>query len=117
MQYVIGNQGVQLDVGVVRITITALAHAAFSGVMGYFLGRAKFERMGRGWLPLGLCLAALLNGVVSWSLGRVVRRGLDHVPLYGLATAGAVALLTSAVLLYLMSRLRRADEVTEAREA
>jgi len=117
MQYVIGNGGVQLDVGVVRITITALAHAAFSGVLGYFLGRAKFERMGKAWLPAGLCLAALLNGVVSWALGWVVWRGLDYVPLQGLAVAAAVALVTAAVLLYLVGRLRRADALAETREA
>lgn len=117
MQYVLGNNGVRLDMGVVRITVTALAHASFAGVMGYFLGRAKFERMGKAWLPGGLCLAAVLNGVVTFVLSLVSHRGLDYVPLNRLAVAGALALLVFAVLLYLIARLNAQDRAAERRGA
>lgn len=67
-RYVLENGGVDLGVGAIAVAVTALAHASYSGVMGYFLGRAKFESMGPVWLPLGLTLAATLNGVTSWVL-------------------------------------------------
>ena len=67
-RYVLENGGVDLGVGAIAVAVTALAHASYSGVMGYYLGRAKFESMGPVWLPLGLTVAATLNGVTSWVL-------------------------------------------------
>ena len=39
--YVIGNGGVDLGIGAIRVAVTALAQASFAGVTGYFLGRAE----------------------------------------------------------------------------
>lgn len=102
--YVIGNGGVDLGVGAVRVAVLALAHASFAGVTGYFLGRAKFENRGPFWLPVGLFLAAVLNGVVTAVLGEISRAGLRPTPMNGLILAAALAAVTFIVLFVLMRR-------------
>jgi RsiW-degrading membrane proteinase PrsW (M82 family) len=111
IQYVIGHGGVQLGVGVMRITITALAQASFAGVSGYFLGRAKFEEMPFWWLPAGVTLAAILNGIVTYLLQEVSMQGLQFTPAYGLVLAALVAGGTFAALFAL---IRRANAATLA---
>ena len=106
LQYVIGNGGVHLGVGVLRITINALAQASFAGITGYFLGRAKFEDMGALWLPAGVTLAAVLNGIVTFvlnrapSLGSTVRDASLNI-WYSLIAAAIVAGVTFIVLFFL----------------
>ncbi len=102
--YVIGNGGVDLGVGAIRVAVLALAHASFAGVTGYFLGRAKFENRGPFWLPVGLFLAAVLNGVVTAVLGEISRAGLRPTPLNGLILAAVLAAGTFIVLFVLMRR-------------
>lgn len=102
--YVIGNGGVDLGVGAVRVAVLALAHASFAGVTGYFLGRAKFENRGPFWLPVGLFLAALLNGIVTAVLGEISRVGLRPTPMNGLILAAVLAAATFIVLFVLMRR-------------
>ena len=59
LRFVLDHTGVNLGVGAVTISVVALAHASFSGVMGYFVGRARFEKMGALLAaPLGLIVAA-----------------------------------------------------------
>jgi RsiW-degrading membrane proteinase PrsW (M82 family) len=111
IQYVIGHGGVQLGVGAMRITITALAQASFAGVSGYFLGRAKFEDMPFWWLPAGVTLAAILNGIVTYLLQEVSMQGLQFTPAYGLVLAALVAGGTFAALFAL---IRRANAATLA---
>jgi RsiW-degrading membrane proteinase PrsW (M82 family) len=107
--YVFDHGGVALGVGAVQIGVTALAHASFSGVVGYFLARAKFECMGPAWLPLGLSLAAVLNGIVSYVLREVPMVGaVGYHPWYGLIVAVAVAGLTFAALFRIIRRLNAA---------
>lgn len=106
--YVIANGGVDLGVGAVRVAVTALAQASFAGVTGYFLGRAKFENRGPFWLPLGLALAALLNGVVTAAIGEISRAGLRVTPLNGLILAAAIAAVTFLALFAVIQRANRA---------
>lgn len=105
IDYVIGSGGVRLDVGVIHIVVNALAHASFAGVSGYFLGRAKFEDMPAWWLPAGVTLAAVLNGVVSFLLQEVSVQGLQFTPEYGLILATVVSGGTFAVLFFLVRRI------------
>jgi len=107
--YILDHNGVDLGVGAIQVAVVALAHASFSGVIGYFLGRAKFERMGPVWLPLGLTLAAILNGVVTHVL-RVVPTlgGFGYYPWYGLVVAAIVAGVTFFILFRLIRRLNAA---------
>jgi RsiW-degrading membrane proteinase PrsW (M82 family) len=112
IHYVVDSGGVDLAVGVVRIVVTALAQASFAGISGYFLGRAKFEEEPVWWMPLGLTLAASLNGIFSVLLGgltrtRAVVTGQMATPWLGLAAATVVAGLTLFVLLYLIRRANR----------
>lgn len=107
IHYVTANAGVDLGVGVVRIAVTALAQASFAGVSGYFLGRAKFEEEPVWWLPLGVTIAAVLNGLFTYVRGEIVTVGLRYRPVNGLVLATAVALATFALLYYLMRRANR----------
>lgn len=53
--------------GIVRAVVTCLAHASFSGVVGYHMGRAKMNPAQRNYLLLkGLFLASLLHGIYDF---------------------------------------------------
>lgn len=109
MQYILSNNGVDLGVGVMRVATSALAQASFAGVVGYFLGIAKFERKGPLWLPMGITLAAILNGVTSYVLGEVTKIGGFAInPWYGLVVAVIIAGGTFAALFTLIRRLNEA---------
>jgi protease PrsW len=109
VQYVVGNGGVDLGVGAIHIAVTALAQASFSGVVGYFLGRAKFESMGPLWLPAGLALAATLNGTVTFVLDEIANvGGLSFNPWYGLVAAALIAGATFVILFAVIRRLNAA---------
>jgi len=111
INYVVSNAGVDLRMGMIRIAITTLAQASFAGISGYFLGRAKFEEEPVWWLPLGVTIAAVLNGVFTFVRGEISRVGLTVNPWNGLILATVVALVTFIVLYYLM---RRANKLTLA---
>jgi protease PrsW len=113
LDYIVSNGGVDLGVGAIRVAVTALAHASFAGVTGYFLGRAKFENMGPFWLPLGLLLAATLNGIVTYVVGEVPTlttslENSDPNHWLGLVVAALVAGGTFAVLFAIIRRLNAA---------
>jgi RsiW-degrading membrane proteinase PrsW (M82 family) len=109
IQYIGTNGGVDMAVGVMRVVTAALAQASFAGVTGYFIGIAKFERKGPFWLPLGITIAAILNGVVSFLLGQVTRLGgLSFNPWYALVVAAVVAGLTFYLLFSTIRRLNAA---------
>jgi RsiW-degrading membrane proteinase PrsW (M82 family) len=110
LQYILSNGGVDLGVGAIQVAVTSLAHASFSGVVGYFLGRAKFENMGPFWLPMGLALAAVLNGIVTFLLGEVTTltstfRSSAPNHWLGLIVAAVVAGATFAALFAIIRRL------------
>jgi len=109
IQFVVSNGGVDLGTGVIRIAVVALAQAAFSGITGYFLGRAKFESEQVWWMPLGITLAATFNGLFNWLQGAVTRpvitlSGSTTNTWFGLALAAVVAFGTTAVILWLVRR-------------
>ncbi len=110
LQYVIGNAGVNLGIGVILITVNALAQASFAAICGYFLGRAKFEEMGPLWLPAGLTTAAVLNGIVTFILNYLptihtsVRNSSFHI-WYALAGAALVAGIIFILLFRMIRRL------------
>ena len=114
INYVLVNGGVDLRAGVIRIVITALAHASFAGLSGYFLGRAKFEDEPVWWLPSGVALAATLNGLFTYLRGEITTTGLTlsgggFNPWPGLILATIVAGVTLGVLYTL---IRRANKLT-----
>ncbi len=109
INFVISNGGVDLGTGIIRMAVVALAQAAFSGITGYFLGRAKFESEQVWWMPLGITLAAVFNGVFTWLMVLVNRptitlSGSTNNTWLGLVLAAVVALVTTGVILTLVRR-------------
>lgn len=109
IQFVVSNGGVDLGAGIIRIAVVALAQAAFSGITGYFLGRAKFESEQVWWMPLGITFAAVFNGLFNWLQGVVTRpvitlSGATNNTWMGLVLAAVVALGTTGVILWLVRR-------------
>jgi protease PrsW len=112
LRYVLDNDGVALTQGVIQVATVALAQASCGGILGYFMAGARFERRPVWWVPLGLLLAATLNGLLGWLLREVGLTGLTVQPWRQLALGLAVALAVFAALIALM---RRSTEVTIAR--
>lgn len=102
--YVIDHGGVDLGIGAVRIVVNALAYASFAGVLGYFLGQARFERTPGYYLPLGLALSATLNGIFFLMEDRVTADGLRVNPWNGLILAALFAVVTLGVVFWLINR-------------
>ena len=111
LNYVIANGGVALAPGVIHVVTTALAQASFSGLLGYFMAEAKFEHKPFWWVPLGMVIAAVLNGLFSWLLSEVSASGLTVSPWRSLVLGIVVALAVFTLLLALM---RRATQETLA---
>jgi RsiW-degrading membrane proteinase PrsW (M82 family) len=115
IDYVVRSGGLDLVSGALRIAVTAMALASFGGVVGYFLGRCKFEDEPAWWMPLGLALAATLDGLFTYFRGevtatRVGLQGGGYNPWPGLLLGTAVAAITFGVLFYLIRRLLRQAE-------
>jgi len=107
INFVVSNGGVDLGTGILRMAVVALGQAAFSGITGYFLGRAKFESEHIWWMPLGITLAATFNGIFNW-LQSVVNQptitldGSTVNTWMGLVLAAVVALGTTGCILWLV---------------
>jgi len=110
--FVVGGGGLDLVSGVIRIAVTAMAMASFGGVVGYFLGRCKFEDEPLWWMPAGLALAALLDGLFIYVRGEITTTavglgGGGYTPWPGLILGAVVAGVTFGGLFYLLNRLRK----------
>jgi len=103
-QYVLAHGGVDLDIGSVRMVINALAYASFAGVLGYFIGQARFERVPWYYLPLGLLAAATLNGLLFFVLERPSTGLAAGKPWASLALAAGVALVALLIVFWLVAR-------------
>lgn len=53
------------QVGIIRAFITTLAHASFSGIYGYFLGKARIEKRD-SCMYIGLALAVVMHGLYDF---------------------------------------------------
>lgn len=104
LHYVIDNAGVALAPGIISVVTTALAQASFGGVLGYFMAQAKFEHKPVWWVPLGVVIASVLNGLFSWLIDEVSASGLAVEPWRSLILGLVVALVTFGVLVLLMQR-------------
>ncbi len=103
-RYVVKHGGVDLDIGSIRMVVNALAFASFAGVQGYFLGQARFEKTPIYYLPSGVALAAIGNGFFFFLLERVASGGLSASPWRDLLLATLVAIVTLAVVFWLIAR-------------
>jgi RsiW-degrading membrane proteinase PrsW (M82 family) len=104
LHYVIDNNGVALGPGVIHVVTTALAQASFAGLLGYFMAEAKFEHRPIWWVPLGLAIAAVLNGLFTWLVNEISATGLTVQPWRSLALGLVLALAVFGLLLLLMRR-------------
>lgn len=101
INFVVSSGGVDLGSGAIRIVLTTLAQASFAGVVGYFLGRMKFEKRPLWWMPLGLTIAAALNSLFYFLRGTLSQGGLGTVNSWvGLVLAAALA----GVITWFLSR-------------
>lgn len=113
LHYVLGNGGVDLSVGMVHMTVTAFAQASFAGLLGAFLGHAKFTKgSDTPLLVSGIAVAAVMNGLFHVALGKVDSQGLTYNPWNGLILATLVVGAVFAVLVWLM-RKEREEETHE----
>jgi RsiW-degrading membrane proteinase PrsW (M82 family) len=100
--YVFRSNGVDLDIGSIRMVINALAYASFAGIMGYFIGQARFEKTPIYYMPAGLALAALFNGLFWFLLDRTFNGGLSYNPWGDLILATIIAVISLAVVFWLI---------------
>ena len=112
LHHIIDNQGVALGPGVVYTVTTALAQASFGGLMGYFMAQAKFEHRPIWWVPFGVSLSAVLDGLFMWVIDEVSAAGLTVDPWRSLVVGIVVALVVFSVLIMLMRRARALTERT-----
>ncbi len=109
--FIVNTSGASLGMAAIRLVLTALAQASFAGVTGYFLGREKLEKRPLWWMPLGVLIAAGLNGLffTLWgSLSTATIQGKEALvnPWWGLGLAVILSLMTMLIL----SRLIRRDQ-------
>lgn len=116
---VINNGGVNLGVGVIQIVVTALVQGVLGGLTGYFLGRNKIDAMPVWWMPLGVTIAAILNGLFTWLSSEVTRAPLTvsageatggYNPWPALIAAVVLALLLLGAIFTLIRSNNKADE-------
>ena len=111
LAFILSNGGSALGSGEVFVAEVALAHAAIGGLLGYFLGRAKLEQEPVWWLPVGVVLAALLNGLFIVARGQLdpstvsfTSDGAGLPSFAGLLVAGLMAVVIAGLVSYLINR-------------
>ena len=78
--FVVDSGGAELGLAALRIVVTALAHASFSGIMGYFLGTYKFDQSKPiWWVPAGVSIAAGMNGFFFYLRGELAQGSSNMV--------------------------------------
>lgn len=108
LQFILASGGAALGSAEVYVAEVALAHAAFGGLLGYFLGRAKLERKPIWWLPAGFALTALLNGLFLVLRGRldagsITVGAVSGLPSFtGLVLAGVLAVAVTGAVAWLV---------------
>ena len=103
-RYVIASNGVDLDVGSIRMVVNALAYAGFAGIMGYFIGQARFEKVPVYYMPAGLTIAAVVNGLFFFLINRTFSGGLTYNPWSDQNLAAVVTLITLGIVFWLIER-------------
>lgn len=101
--YVWERGGVDLDIGSIRMVVNTLAYASLSGVLGYFIGQAKFETTPIWYMPAGIAFSALLHGIFFGLLNRT-SRGLNVHPWGDLWMATFLAILLLLLVFWLVGR-------------
>jgi RsiW-degrading membrane proteinase PrsW (M82 family) len=106
---VVGSGGVNLGMGAVRIVLTALAQASFAGITGYFLGKEKLDHKPAWWVPVGISLAAVLNGLFNYVWGVLKHTGVTTGGALGSWGGLLLAILISVAVTVILSWLIERD--------
>ena len=106
--YIVNSGGALLGVAAIRVVLTTLAQASFAGLCGYFLSKEKIENKPAWWMPFGIAIASILNGVFFFLWGtltqpKITIQGGYVNPWAGLTLAVIVAILTMAFLSWRIS--------------
>src|SRR5574341_512668 len=110
LQFILQSGGAELGGAEVFVAEVALAQAAFGGLLGYFLGRAKLEQEPLWWLSSGLLLTAVLIGafhILSGIVdpGTIARGAGGGLPSFtGLLLAGGLAIVVTVIVAFLVNR-------------
>ena len=121
--FIVESGGVDLTMAAIRVVLVALAQASFAGVTGYFMGRDKLEDRPAWWMPLGVTIAAVLNGLFYYLWGTLKRPSFSAGGAYvnpwtGLILAAVLAVAIMAVLTRLIDRdQQRTLKTLENKEA
>ncbi len=120
ISFVVSSGGVNLGMGAVRIILTALAQASFAGITGYFLAKDKLDHKPAWWVPAGISLAAVLNGLFNYVWGVLKRTGMTTNGSVlgswgGLALAILISVAVTVILSWLIERdVKQTLEMQEA---
>jgi RsiW-degrading membrane proteinase PrsW (M82 family) len=110
--YVFSSGGIDLGSGAIRIVLTALAQASISGVTGYFLSKEKLDGAPVWWLPLGVSIAAVLNGLFFTLYGALTKTKISAAgaifnPWLGLVLAVVLAVLVTGLITFMIQKDQR----------
>jgi RsiW-degrading membrane proteinase PrsW (M82 family) len=92
IEFILGSGGADLGLAAIRVALTALVLASLGGLVGYFLGHDRLEVRPIWYVPAGVALAAVLNGIF-WYLRSSLSGGLQG----GISTTW-IGLILAAVL-------------------
>ncbi len=111
---------VDLSAGIVRIVITALEFGAIGGLLGYFIARGRFDDEPAWWMPLGVAIAAIINGLFAWLSGELSRTTIALRPgavsgysgWPALALAALLSVIVLGVTYYMLQQLESGEAET-----
>ena len=86
------------------MVVNALAYGGFAGIMGYFMGQSRFEKVPLYYMPAGLTFAAVINGLFFFLLNRTFSGGLTYNPWSDLIFAAIVTVIALAIVFWLIER-------------
>ena len=111
LEFILGSGGADLGLAAIRVALTALVLASLGGLVGYFLGHDRLEVRPLWYVPAGVALAAVLNGIF-WYLRSSLSGGLQggvSTTWIGLILAAILAgIVTWFLALAVRNELRRA---------
>ena len=86
--YVIQHGGVDLGIGSIRMVTNTLGYACFAGVLGYFMGQARFEQTPAYYLPVRRCHCSHAQWPLLFPPGSQRERAIGAEPLARPAAGG-----------------------------
>ena len=101
LEFILGSGGADLGLAAIRVALTALVLASLGGLVGYFLGHDRLEVRPVWYVPAGVALAAVLDGIF-WYLRSSLSGGLQSGGIsttwVGLILAGVLAAVVTVFL-------------------